>query len=85
MSDILLPECCDRAVAEALLPQFVSAMGAAPTEIDGGSVTHIGQAMLQVLVSARRSGAGAEITPSPALIDAAQLARLSAELFDGAM
>lgn len=83
MSNILLPERCDRAAAEALLPDLIAAMGDEPTAIDGSSVTQIGQTMLQVLVSVRRSGAGAEITPSPALMDAAQLTRLSAELFDG--
>lgn len=65
------------------MPELIAAIGDDPTVIDGSSVTQIGQTMLQVLVGARRSGAGAEITPSPALMDAAQLARLSAELFDG--
>jgi len=82
MNPITLPARCDRAAAEALLPEFVARMGGAPIAIDGAAVTHAGQAMLQLLVSARRTGEGATITPSPALADAAQLAGLSAELFD---
>jgi len=38
--------------------------------------------VLQLLVSARRSGDGAHITPSPALEDAARLTGLTAELFE---
>jgi hypothetical protein len=45
-------------------------------------VTQVGQAVLQLLVSARRSGEGATIAPSAALLDAAILAGLSGELFD---
>lgn len=82
MPTICLPERCDRAVAETLLPEFIAAMGNDPIDIDGKAVSQVGQAMLQLLVSARRSAGGANITPSPALIDAAQLTGLSAELFD---
>ena len=84
MSSISLPERCDRATAEALLPEFVAAMGSSPVEIDGSAVTLIGQATLQLLVSARRSGCGAKITPSPELLDTARLAGLTTELFDEA-
>ena len=84
MPTISLPERCDRAVAETLLPEFVAAIGNSPIEVNGEAVTQVGQAMLQLLVSARHSGAGANITPSPALLDAAQLAGLSTELFDEA-
>jgi ABC-type transporter Mla MlaB component len=79
---ITLPERCDRAAAEALWPEFVAALGAGPTKVDASAVKQVGQAVLQLLVSARRSGGGAVITPSAALIDAAQLTGLTAELFE---
>jgi len=82
MTSITLPARCDRAAAEALWPEFVAAMGAGATAVDGTAVTHVGQAVLQLLVSARRSGNGASITASPALLDAADLTGLSAELFE---
>ncbi len=82
MSTITLPARCDRAATEALLPEFAALIGSGPIAVDAGGVTHVGQAMLQLLVSARRTGAGATIAPSPALLDAAQLAGLGDELFE---
>lgn len=82
MSTITLPERCDRAAAEALHPELVAALGAEPLRIDASATTQIGQAVLQLLVSARRTGAGAVIAPSPALRDAAALCGLTDELFD---
>jgi len=84
MSTITLPARCDRAASEALLPEFAALIGTGPIAVDASAVTHVGQAMLQVLVSARRTGEGASIAPSPALIDAAQIAGLCDELFDEA-
>lgn len=84
MPTITLPASCDRAAAEALLPELVASMGSGPLEIDAGACTRIGQTMLQLLVSARRTGEGARIAASPALRDAARLAGLEDELFDGA-
>lgn len=84
MSVITLPARCDRAAAEALLPEFVAAMGDGAIRIDASGVDAIGQAMLQVLVSARKTGRGAEIAPSPALEEAARLTGLTGILFDGA-
>lgn len=83
MSTIVLPANCDRAAAEALQPDLAAALGGGVLKIDAGAVTRIGIAVLQLLVSARRTGSGAAITPSPALIEAAQLAGLEQELFDG--
>jgi hypothetical protein len=83
MTSIKLPARCDRAAAEALFPEFVAAMGSGATEVDGEGVTQVGQAVLQLLVSARRSGSGATIKPSEALLSAAGLTGLSGELFDG--
>ncbi len=85
MNTIKLPARCDRAAAEALFPEFVAAMGSGPgaTEVDASGVTQIGQAVLQLLVSARRSGNGATIAPSEALTKAAEMTGLTGELFDG--
>ena len=82
MNSIILPARCDRAAAEAIWPELVAAMGGSPTAIDGSGVEHVGQAVLQLLVSARRSDGGATIAPSTALLDAAQLTGLTAELFE---
>lgn len=82
MSSITLPARCDRAAAEALWPELVAAMGDSPMQIDGSGVDHVGQAVLQLLVSARRSGGGARIAASPALEEAARLTGLIAELFE---
>jgi len=83
MSSISLPARCDRAAAEALLPELVAALGSGPLRIDARECQHIGQAMLQLLVSARQTGEGAVIQPSPALRETAALAGLSDELFAG--
>ncbi|PEQ12795.1 hypothetical protein B2G71_10920 [Novosphingobium sp. PC22D] len=83
MTTIKLPARCDRAAAEALFPEFVAAMGSGATEVDGSAVTQIGQSVLQLLVSARRSGNGATITRSDALTKAAEMTGLTGELFDG--
>lgn len=82
MSTLTLPATCDRAAAVALLPELAAMAGGVPLEIDGSAVTHVGQAMLQVLLSARRSGPGAIITASPALRDSARMAGLEAALLD---
>lgn len=82
MSSITLPGRCDRAAAEAIWPEFVAALGNGALSIDGSAVEHVGQAMLQLLVSARRSGGGAEIQASPALKEAARLTGLTTELFE---
>ena len=82
MSSITLPARCDRAAAEAIWPELVAALGNGAIQIDGSGVEHVGQAVLQLLVSARRSGGGAEISASPALLDAARLTGLAPELFE---
>jgi hypothetical protein len=83
MPTITLPQRCDRAAAEALLPEMIAALGSGALKIDARDCTVIGQVMLQVLVSARRTGDGAVITPSPALLETAERLGLEAELFDG--
>jgi hypothetical protein len=84
MSPISLPPRCDRATVESLLPEFVAAIGAGSIRIDASLVTHAGQALLQLLLSARRSADGAVIDASPALRDAAALTGLTHELFEEA-
>lgn len=82
MTTITLPPRCDRAAAEALLSEFVSALGAGDLSIDGSKAVQVGQAMLQLLASARFSFASLRITPSDDLRDAAKLAGLEQILFD---
>jgi hypothetical protein len=84
MTTITLPPRCDRAAAEAMLPELQAALGAGALTIDGSAARQIGQAMLQLLASARISGNGAEIIASPGLRDAARLAGLEATLFENA-
>jgi anti-anti-sigma regulatory factor len=85
MRTITLPARCDRAATEALLPEFQAALGTGPLSIDATETQQIGQAMLQLLISARRTGEGATITPSSALRDTARLTGLEAALFEGTM
>jgi anti-anti-sigma regulatory factor len=82
MPPIVLPARCDRAAAEAILPEMLAGLGTAPLQIDASGVTQVGQAMLQLLLSARRTGAGAVIGRSPALDEVARLAGVDGELFD---
>ncbi|HMP56318.1 MAG TPA: STAS domain-containing protein [Novosphingobium sp.] len=83
MTSIVLPESCTRSAAEALLPEVIAALGEGPVTIDARSVTRIGQACLQLLVSARRSPGGATILASVPLREAAVLTGLEQALFDG--
>ncbi|WP_226017592.1 chemotaxis protein CheX [Novosphingobium sp. FKTRR1] len=82
MPTITLPSRCDRAAAEALLPEMVATLGAGVLTIDARACTQIGQVMLQLLVSAKRTGEGAVIEPSPTLLDTAMQLGLADELFD---
>ncbi len=84
MTTITLPPRCDLAAADAVLPDLLAAQGANRLAIDGSQVEQIGQAMLQLLVSARRTGGGATITPSPVLVQAGRMAGLTDELFEEA-
>lgn len=84
MTTISLPSRCDRAAAEALLPEMIAALGSGTLHIDASECAQIGQVMLQILVSARRTGEGAVIIPSPLLRDTARRLGLEAELFDDA-
>lgn len=78
---ITLPERCDRAAAISLLPEFIAATGDQPIAVDASAVSQIGQAMVQLLLSARKTAGGASITASPALRETAALMGLDHELF----
>jgi len=82
MTTITLPPRCDRAAAEALLPDLAAAFGTGALTIDGSSAAQVGQAMLQVLASARFTCPSTSITPSRDLREAARLAGLDQILFD---
>ncbi len=84
MSSITLPARCDRAAAEALLPELIASLGSGPLRIDARECQQVGQAMLQLMVSARQTGEGAIIEPSQPLREVAALAGLTDELFAGA-
>jgi anti-anti-sigma regulatory factor len=74
---ITLPANCDRGAASALYPELCDAMGAQPLTIEAAKVERIGQAMLQVLVSAARSEGGIAIAaPSEPFTAAVELAGL---------
>ena len=83
MRTITLPARCDRAATEVLLPEFQAALSGNMLSIDASATQQIGQAMLQLLISARRTGEGAHIKPSPALREAARLTGLEGALFEG--
>jgi hypothetical protein len=78
---VRLPARCDRAAVQTILVDLAAAIGPDPVEIDASEVEQAGQALLQLLVSARYSGGGARIIPSDALRKASSLAGLEQELF----
>ena len=81
---ITLPPICDRSAAAALYPELAEALGAAPLGVDASRVERIGQAMLQVLVSASRTEGGiAILQPSPAFTAALVLANLDHVVLEG--
>ncbi len=55
MRHMSLPTRCDRAAAIAFHPELRTYMLKGPVEIDGSDVAQLGQAMLQLLLSARLS------------------------------
>lgn len=83
MATIVLPPRCDRAAVAALLPEFRAAQGDEPLQVDARAVEQLGQAALQLLLSARRTGGGAQLMPSAALLAAARLTGLETALLGG--
>ena len=82
MTTITLPARCDRAAAMALFPDFVAAIGADILDVDARQSEQVGQAMLQLLASAKGSFAHLRIAPSDKLREAARLAGLETFLLD---
>lgn len=81
---IALPSVCDRAAAAALYPEIAEALGPAPLAIDAAKVERVGQAVLQVLVSASRSEGGIAIhRPSAAFSAALALTGLAPIIMEG--
>ena len=81
---ITLPPICDRSAAAALYPEFTEALGAAPIAVDASRVERIGQATLQILVSAARSEGGiAVVDPSAAFGAALRLTGLEHVVLEG--
>lgn len=81
MTTVRLPARCDRVAVQTILADLAAAVGPQPIEIDASQVEQAGQALLQLLVSARYSGGGAKIAASDQLRQAAVLAGLENELF----
>lgn len=77
MTPLELPPVGDRSATRALFLDIREAVGPQPLAIDASKVERIGQAMLQLLVSASQSEAGIAITsPSDAFREAVRLAGL---------
>ena len=81
MTTVLLPARCTQAAAEEMLPELRQALESGALEIDGRQVEQVGQAMLQVLLSARCTSEAVVIRPSEALVRTAGLTGLSDTLF----
>lgn len=81
MTAIILPRICDRAAARVLQPEIRDALDTTPVVLDASEVEGVGQAMLQLLVSAAQSEGGIELrNPSEAFSDMLKLAGLETVL-----
>lgn len=81
---IALPPICDRSAASALYPEIAEALGPAPLVLDASKVERIGQAMLQLFVSAARTEGGIAIHhASPTVTTALRLTRLDHVVLEG--
>ena len=82
---IALPPVCDRSAAAARYPELAESLGVPPLGVDASRVEKIGQAMLQLLVSAGRTEGGIAIhQPSPAFTAALELTGLDHIFMEGA-
>ena len=52
---LILPARCDRQAADELLPRLREAVASGDVTVDGSAVVQIGKAMLQLLLSARKT------------------------------
>lgn len=84
MAQFMLPTYCSHADLVDLHTHLLSMSGENQIRIDGTQVVKVTQALLQLLLSARKNPGGALIDPSPALSDAATMCGLDAALFGDA-
>ena len=84
MQIIKLPAVCNRSAALQFHPELCAASEAGPFRINATECEKVGQLMLQVLLSARRSHPELEIEASAALRLAAEQVGLEAALFEQA-
>lgn len=81
MTTIELPPHCDRPAAAALHSEFVEKVSDSPLQVDASKVERLGLAMLDLLVSADRTGGGITlINPSTRVCDALSIAGLESLL-----
>jgi len=81
MNTFTLPKICDRAAARSLHPDLRDAVGPEKLCIDASEVERVGQAMLQVLLSAAKSESGIVLTtPSEPFMAALRLTGLETAL-----
>lgn len=82
---IALPTVCDRSAAAALYTEMAESLGVMPLGIDASRVEKIGQAMLQLIVSASKTEGGITIhQPSAAFTSALELTGLDHIIMEGA-
>lgn len=82
MTNITLPSRCDRSAAEELYPKLSKAVGEGPVTVETAEAKHMGMAMLQLLVSARKSG-DVTINRCELMDEVAHRAGLDTQLFGG--
>ena len=83
MSEFKLPPVCDRAAVQTLHSEWTEAVGDDPIVLVGSDVETMSHAMLQLLVSAARTGGGVIIAdPSEPLRSAITLAGLEDTLLE---
>ena len=81
MNTVVLPAICDRTAARSVYPDLINSIGDAKVCVDASGVKLVGQAMLQLLVSASETEGGIALTsPSEPFLNAIQLAGLGSSL-----
>lgn len=87
MTTLMLPTRCDAQAAAALLGELRAAVATGDVVVDGAHVAHFGQAMLQLLLSARKTLAtqrrAMTVTASPVMQAALATADAEHLLDDG--
>ena len=87
MTDITLPARCDRQAIVQLVDPIMAALGAGAVTLDASAVAKPGQALLQLLLSARKTaaelGQACVIKPSDPLREMAAMVGAEAALFEG--